>query len=301
MEHLNYHHLRLFWAVAKEGHLTRASAKLNLTPQTVSVQIRALEESVGEALFRRSGRRLVLTEAGQLAQGYAEEIFALGRDLQDCLRGQVTARPLKLHIGAAMVLPKLIVHRILEPALSLPQPIQVVCREGSTTELLSQLSIDRLDLVLSDSPIPATANVRAYNHLLGTSGVSLMAQSELASRLRPGFPASLDDAPVLLPSEDAVVRRDLDRWFDEREIQPKIIGEFEDSALMKIFGQAGEGVFAVPSVVSDSVARQYEVEELGRADGLIESFYAISAERRIRQEAVAAICEEARSTLFSVA
>lgn len=299
MEPLNYHHLRLFWAVAKEGHLTRASSKLELTPQTVSAQVRALEKAVGAELFRRSGRRLVLTEAGQLALGYAEEIFALGQDLQDCLGGEATDRPLKIHIGAAMVLPKLIVHRIVEPALGLPQSIQVVCREGSATELLAELSVDRLDLVLSDAPIPAQAKVRAYNHLLGSCEVSFMAHPALAARLRPGFPRSLHGAPVLLPSDDAVVRRDLDGWFDAREIQPSVVGEFQDSALMKIFGQAGEGFFAIPSVVTAEVASQYEVEEVGRADGLTESFYAISAERRIRQAAVAAICETARSTLFS--
>lgn len=299
MEQLNYHHLRLFWAVAKEGHLTRASSKLGLTPQTVSAQVRALEKAMGAPLFRRSGRRLVLTEAGQLAQGYAEEIFALGRDLQECVSGEATDRLLKIHIGAAMVLPKLIVHRLVEPALSLSQPIQVVCREGNATELLSQLSVDRLDLVLSDSPIPPQAKVRAYNHLLGSCGVSFMAHPELAARLRRGFPQSLHGAPVLLPSDDAVVRRDLDGWFDERGVQPSVVGEFQDSALLKIFGQAGEGFFAVPSVVTAEVSRQYEVEEVARADGLVEQFYAISAERRIRQTAVAAICEAARSTLFS--
>lgn len=299
MEPLNYHHLRLFWAVAREGHLSRASAKLHLTPQTVSAQVRSLEQSFGEPLFRRTGRRLVLTEAGQLVQGYADEIFSLGRELQDSLQGQASDRPLKIHIGAAMVLPKLIVHRIIEPALKLPQAIQVLCREGTATELLADLSVDRLDLVLSDSPIPAQAKVRAYNHLLGTCGVSFMAHPDLARRLRPGFPESLSGAPVLLPSDDAVVRRDLDGWFDKRGIQPSVVGEFEDSALLKIFGQAGEGFFAIPDVVIEEVSRQYEVEEIGRTEEVKESFYAISVERRIRQTAVAAICEAARSTLFS--
>jgi LysR family transcriptional activator of nhaA len=299
MKPLNYHHLRLFQAVAREGNLTRASAKLHLTPQTVSTQIRDLEASLGEQLFRRAGRALQLTDTGDAVLRYANEIFSLGQELQESLRGQPTGRPLRTLVGATDVLPKLIVHHLLEPALHLEQPIHIVCTEGSPTELLADLAVHRLDVVLSDSPIPRTARVKAYNHLLGTCGVTFMAHPDLARRLRKGFPSSLDGAPVLLPSDEAVVRHDLNEWFESCEVRPAIVGEFEDSALLKTFGHAGEGFFAIPSVVEDEVARQYEVEAIGRTEEVTESYYAISVERRVRHPAVAAICETARTELFS--
>ncbi len=299
METINYHHLRLFQAVAREGNLTHASERLYLTPQTVSTQVRDLEAAIGEQLFRRSGRRLFLTSAGEVALRYADEIFALGQELLETLRGQPTGRPLRVLVGAPEALPKIIVHRLIEPALDLEEPVQIVCRERSPTELLAELALHRLDVVFSDSPIPSTAKVRAYNHLLGSCGVSFMAHPRLAKRLRGDFPSSLDGAPVLLPSEDAVLRRDLDRWFEARSIRPAMVGEFEDSALLKSFGQAGEGFFAVPTVVEDEVARQYEVRSIGRTEEITESYYAISVERRVRHPAVVAICKAARTKLFS--
>ncbi|MFT5049369.1 MAG: LysR family transcriptional activator of nhaA [Chlamydiales bacterium] len=299
LEPLNYHHLRLFQAVAHDGNLTRASAKLHLRPQTVSTQVRDLEAAIGEPLFRRTGRRLILTDAGQLVLRYADDIFSLGRELQETLRGQPSGRPLKVTIGATDVLPKLIVHRIIEPALKLEQPVQIVCREGGTHELLADLAVHRLDVVLSDAPIPTKGAVRAYNHLLGSCGITFMASKALARRLRKGFPASLDGAPVLLPSDDFVVRRDLEWWFESQDVRPSILGEFEDSALLKSFGQAGEGFFAIPSVIADEVARQYEVEAFGQTEDVSESYYAISVERRVRHPAVVAICEAARTELFS--
>jgi len=299
MTTLNYHHLRLFQAVAREGNLTRASERLHLTPQTVSSQIRDLETAIGEQLFRRSGRRMFLTDAGQVALRYSGEIFSLGQELLETLRGQPTGRPVRIHVGAPDALPKLIVHRLLEPALHLDEPIHLFCREGSPAELLGDLAVHRLDVVLSDSPIPPMAKVRAYNHLLGTCGVTFMAEAELAEALRDDFPASVDGAPVLLPSEDAVLRRDLDGWFDQLGVRPMIVGEFEDSALLKSFGQAGEGFFAVPTVVEEEVARQYRVQAIARTEEVTESFYAISVERRVRHPAVVAICEAARTQLFS--
>ena len=299
METLNYHHLRLFQAVAREGHLTRASSRLHLTPQTVSSQIRDLEATIGEQLFRRSGRRLHLTDAGQVALRYTDEIFSLGQELLGTLRGQPSGRPFRVRVGAPEALPKLIVHRLIEPALHLEEPTQIFCREGSPTALLADLAVHRLDVVLADSPIPPMAKIRAYNHLLGTCGITFMARPALAKTLRKDFPASLDGAPVLLPSEDAVLRRDLDGWFDKLGIQPRIVGEFEDSALLKSFGQAGEGFFVVPTVVEDEVARQYQVEVIAKTEEVTESFYAISVERRVRHPAVAAICEAARTALFS--
>ena len=223
---LNYHHLRLFRAVAREGNLTRASRSLHLTPQTVSSQIRDLEASIGEQLFRRSGRRMLLTDAGQVALRYTDEIFSLGQELLETLRGQPSGRPLRIQVGAPEALPKIIVHRLLEPALHMEGPIQIFCREGSPTELLAELAVHRLDVVLSDTPIPPMAKVRAYNHLLGTCGITFMARSGMAKGLQARFPASLDGAPVLLPSEDAVLRRDLDRWFDKLGVRPVIVGEF---------------------------------------------------------------------------
>ena len=299
MDSLNYHHLRLFQAVAREGNLTRASAGLHLTPQTVSTQIRGLEKSMGEQLFHRTGRRLTLTESGQVALRFANEIFSMGQELLETLRGQPSGRPLKVVVGVPQALPKLIVHRLLEPALHLEQKIHFVCRESSPTEMLADLAVHRLDLVLSDSPIPPLARIRAYNHLLGTCGIAFMASPKMAKRLQGGFPGSLDGEPVLLPSEDALLRRDLDAWFGSLGIRPSIVGEFEDSALLKSFGQAGEGFFAVPSVMKEEVSRQYEVKVVAETEEVTESYYAISVERRVHHPAVVAICEAARTKLFS--
>lgn len=299
MKALNYHHLKLFWAVAREGNLTRASAGLHLTPQTVSGQIRTLEAALGEKLFRRSGRRLVLTEVGHVALRHADEIFSIGQELLETLRGQPTGQPLRLAVGVADVVPKLVAHRLLEPALQLGEQVRVVCREGKPEELLADLAVHRLDVVLSDGPIPPGVSVRAYNHRLGKCGVTFLAREDLAGRLREGFPASLDRAPVLLPCEGTVLRRELDAWFKGLGLRPSIVGEFEDSALLKVFGQAGVGFFAVPSVIEREAARQYEVQPIGVADEVTERFYAISVERRVRHPAVVAICRAARSELFA--
>ena len=299
MDNLNYHHLRLFWAVAREGNLTRASGKLHLTPQTVSTQIRDLEAALGENLFRRTGRRMVLTDVGHVTLRYADEIFAAGKELVETLRGQPTGRPLRLVVGVVDVLPKLVAYRLIEPALHLDEPVRIVCREGTPEKLLAELAVHGVDVVLSDGPIPPAMSVRAYNHQLGKCGVTFLARPDLARRLRDGFPRSLDGAPVLLPCEDAVLRRELDDWFNGQGVRPIIAGEFEDSALLKVLGQVGAGFFTVPTVIEDEVARQYEVEPIGATDDISERFYAISAERRVRHPAVAAICEAARSELFA--
>lgn len=299
METLNYHHLKLFWAVAREGNLTRASRKLCLTPQTVSGQIRVLEESLNEKLFRRSGRRLVLTEVGHVVMRYADDIFSTGRELLETLRGQPTGRPLRLSVGVADVVPKLVAHRLIEPAFRLDESIRIVCREGSPEKLLAELAVHGLDVVLLDGPIPPSVRVQAYNHELGRCGVTFMARADLADPLREGFPKSLDGAPVLLPGEDAVLRGELDGWFKGRGVRPVVVGEFDDSALLKVFGQAGAGFFAVPTVIEAEVVRQYEVQVIGATDDVSESFFAISVERRVRHPAVVAICEAARSQLFS--
>ena len=299
MESINYQHLRYFWAVARAGSLTRASEQLSLTPQTVSTQIRDLEKALGEKLFHRTGRRLVLTDVGQLVYRYADEIFSLGQELMETLQGRPSGRPLRLVVGVADVLPKLIAHRLIEPALQLEEPVQVVCREDRPEKLIAELAVHGLDVVLSDAPIPPGVKVRAYNHLLGECGVTFVASARLADTCRKKFPRSLERAPVLLPTENTVLRRALGQWFTEQGIHPMIAGEFEDSALLKVFGQAGVGIFAVPSAIEDEVERQYAVRQVGTADGVVERFYAISVERKVRHPAIAAICTSARTELFA--
>ncbi len=278
--------------------MTRASAQLHLAPQTVSTQIRDLEESLGEKLFLREGRRLVLTDVGNIVLRYADEVFSIGQELLETLRGQPSERSLRLVVGVASVLPKLIVHHLIEPTLHLERPVRVLCREGTPEQLLADLAIHRVDVVLSDAPLPPRVKVKAFNHHLGKCGVTFMAHPTLAKRLRHGFPKSLDGAPVLLPTEDAVVRGELNRWFREQDVRPIVAAEFEDSALLKIFGQQGVGFFAIPSVIEDEVAKQYDVQVIGRSDAVPENYYAISMERRVRHAGVVAICNMARSELF---
>jgi LysR family transcriptional activator of nhaA len=295
---LNYHHLRYFWAVARRGSLARASAELHLTPQTISTQIRELEASLDEQLFERQGRRMVLTEVGQLVYGYADEIFSAGQELIDTLRGHPTGRPIRLAVGIVDVLPKQVAHRLLEPALELGEPVRIVCREARAEALLAQLALHELDVILSDAPVPPGVQVRAFGHLLGECGVKLMASSRLALKYRRDFPRSLNGAPFLLPTENTNLRRGLERWFATRDISPNIVGEFEDAALLKAFGQAGAGIFPAPSVEEGDVRLRYRAQSIGEAEGLVERFYAISAERRIQHPAVAAICSSARTDLF---
>ncbi len=299
MESLNYNHLRYFWAIGRRGSLTQASRDLHLTPQTVSTQIQLLEDHLNVKLFNRTGRRLVLTEAGQIAFQFADEIFSLGQELADTLRGKVAGRSLRLFIGIADVIPKLVSERLIAPALALDETVRVMCRETDTKALLAELAVDRLDVVITDSQIPPTVRIRAFNHKLGECGVSFMVAERHANRYRRDFPRSLDNAPFLLPTDDTVLRHSLDRWFFKRAIRPQIIGEFQDSALLKAFGQTGTGVFAVPSVIEDEVRRQYKTQPIGVADGIVETFYAVSVERSIKHPAVAAICESARTDLFA--
>lgn len=299
MYRLNYQHLRYFWAVSRHGNLTRASAELHLTPQTVSSQIHDLEDGLGEKLFSRQGRRLVLTDIGRVVFRYADEIFSLGRELQDVIRGLPAGRPIHLAVGVADVLPKLIARHLIEPALRMEEPVHVICHEAGPERLLAELAIHGLDVVLTDAPIPPAVKIRAYNHLLGECGITFMASGTLASGLRKEFPGSLDGAPFLVPVRGTALRQELDGWFRARSIRPTIVGEFEDSALLKVFGQAGMGFFAVPSVVDDEVGSQYDVEPIGTAEGIVERFYAISVERKVRHPAVAAICDAARGDLFA--
>jgi len=295
---INYKHLHYFWVVAKEGGIARASERLHLTPQTISGQLSLLEENLGEALFNRVGRNLELTETGRLTLSYAEEIFALGGELEEVVRNLPHGRPLVFKVGVADVVPKSIAYRLLAPALQLPEPVRIVCRENNLEALLAELALHKIDLVIADSPIPHDINVRGFNHQLGECGISFFAAPQLAQTVSEDFPQSLRGAPILLPGEMTVAQSRLLKWFDKLHIHPRIVGEFDDSALMKAFGQAGVGIFIAPTPIAAEVEKQYGVVVIGQTDEVREQFYAISVERKITHPAVAAITETAREWLF---
>ncbi len=298
VEWLNYHHLLYFYLVAREGGLLPASEKLRLAQSTVSGQIRALEEALGEKLFVRSGRRLVMTEIGRHVFRYAEEIFSLGQELQDSLKGRPGGRPIALNVGVADAVPKLVAQRILEPALRLPEAVRLVCREGKPERLLAELAVYGLDVILSDAPIPPSVRIRAFSHVLGECGIVFFGVAALAEAHRRQFPRSLDGAPMLLPTENTALRRSLDQWFAKEGVRPRVVGEFDDSALLKVFGQSGAGIFPAHSVIAEEVRRQHQVQPIGRTDEVRERFYAISVERRLKHPAVVALTAEARAKLF---
>jgi LysR family transcriptional activator of nhaA len=299
MSNLNLKHLRYFWAVAANGSIARASEILHLTPQTISGQLRELEEQLDVKLFQKSGRNLVLTDTGRVVFSYADEMFRLGDELQDVLEGRIPGAALTLTVGVAMVVPKLLAYRVLEPVLRMPDPVHLVCQEAPLADLLADLSVHKLDLVLADSPISPALNIRAYNHLLGESGISFFAVQAKARKYAARFPRSLDGTPMLMPTASSALRRMLEQWFERQEIKPLLVAEFEDRALMKAFGEADAGVFTSPTAVEDDVAAKYGVRVIGRTDAIKERFYAISSERRIKHPAVSAITETARSELFS--
>ncbi len=298
MEWLNYHHLLYFWTVAREGSIARACERLHLTQPTISMQLRQLEKSLGTPMFERQGRSLVLTDAGRVVYRYADEIFALGRELQDTVKGRPTGRPVRLAVGVADAIPKLVAYHLLEPALRLEEPLQMVCLEGKPERLLADLALNTLDIVLSDAPLSPGAKVRAFSHQLGECGVSVMGTDPLAAAHCDPFPAALQGAPFLLPTDSSTLRRGLDHWFDVHGLRPRVVAEFEDSALEKAFGQGGVGLFVVPTVIESEVARQYNVACVGRIDAVRARFYAITPERKIKHPAVRAISEAARLELF---
>jgi LysR family transcriptional activator of nhaA len=299
MEWLNYHHLYYFWAVMQEGSLTAASKRLRLAPSTVSVQVGQLEEALGGKLFHRVGRGLEPTDLGRMVFRYADEIFSLGREMMDTIRGRPVVGRLSLKVGIVDVLPKLIVRKILQPVFNLPEPVHLVCYENKEEKLLAELAMHQLDVVLTDSPVRRGLNIKAYNHFLGECGVTFFAVRKIANPFRRGFPKSLDMAPMLLPLEMTAVRQSLERWFESLNIKPMIAGEFEDSALMKEFGQKGDGIFAAPFVVEKQIQSKYDVDVVGRTDAVRERFYAISFERIIKHPAVTAISAAARQSLFT--
>ncbi len=298
MEWLNYHHLLYFWVVAKEGSIAKASEELRLAQPTISGQIHALEEALGEKLFNRVGRGLTLTDMGRVVYRYAEEIFSLGRELMDTVKDRPSGRPIRLQVGIANVVPKLIAHRILEPALRLDQKVRVMVREDTSEALLAQLATHGLDLVISDSTL-GNVKVKAYSHLLGESGVTFFASPNLAKKFRKRFPQSLDGADLLLPSDNTSVRRALDTWFESQGLRPVIVGEFDDTALMTTFGQNADGIFPAATALEREVQKQYGVQVIGRTDAVRERYFAISAERKLKNPAVIAITEGARKGLFA--
>ena len=299
MRHLNYNHLKYFREVAHLGSIKKAAETLHLTPQTISGQLRQLEETIGQPLFDRVGRRLVVSEMGHLVLEYADEIFSIGLELSQVVRGFKSVGPSVLGIGIVNSMPKLIAERILTPSLSADDPIRIRCHEASLEQLLSELSVHKLDLVLSDQPMPPGLSLRAYNHNLGESGLSFFSLKKHARSYRNNFPDSLHDAPMLLPSRHSALRRRLDEWFDKHQITPQIVGEFDDSALMKVFGQSGAGLFAAPTVIEEEVCKMYGTTCIGRAPDIAEQFYAISPERRIKHPSVVQILKSARSELFT--
>lgn len=299
MDWLNYHHLRYFWMAAKEGSLARAAASLHVSQPSISEQIRELERALGETLFRREGRRNVLTDTGQLVFGYAEQIFALGRELTNAVKQGPSAKTLRLDVGVTDSLPKLAANEILKPVFSMPQAIHVVCREGKMEDLLAQLAAHRLDVVLSDEPASSSTNFKTFNHLLGETGTVICAEKKLGAKLKRGFPKSLQDAPALLPAGNTSLRRALDTWFREHHIEPRVVAEFEDLALMKVMAAEGRGFIALPVVALEDAVARYRYQVVGKADTCRVRFHAITAERRIEHPAVALITSKARVMLHA--
>ncbi len=299
MRHLNYNHLQYFWTVVRKGSIAKASETLHLTPQTISGQLKLLEDSVGHALFHRVGRGLVPSEMGQVVYQYADEIFSLGAELAQRVKSGDEGVPLSLNVGVVNSIAKLISYRIVQPALDAEEGLKVVCNEGRLETLLADLAIHKLDIVISDRPIPTGLNVRAFNHALGQSPIAFFAQPRTAIHAVKKFPRSLHQAPMLMPVETNALRQGLDDWFDQIDVSPKIVAEFDDSALLKAFGEAGTGIFPAPAAITEEVERMYHVRRIGIADGVTESYYAISPERKIKHPAVASITEVARTKLFS--
>ncbi|HMP81514.1 MAG TPA: transcriptional activator NhaR [Verrucomicrobiota bacterium] len=289
MEWLNYHHLRYFYVVAKEGSLSRAAAKLHVSQPSISEQIRELENALGEKLFRRDGRNNKLTDTGQVVFNYAEEIFTLGRELMSTVKQRPGLRALRLNVGVGDSFPKLVTNEILKPVFAMPQSVHVVCREGKMEDLLAQLAAHRLDLVLTDEPAPSSANIKVFSHTLGESSVTLCAEAALAARLKQNFPQSLNAAPALLPAENTALRRALETWFRAQKVRPKVVAEFEDLALMKVMAAEGRGFIAIPTVALKEAVTRYQFRSLGQATSCRIHFHAITAERRIVHPAVSLI------------
>lgn len=301
MATINFKHLRYFWAVAKSGSIARASSQLHVTPQSISSQLAELEGALGTGLFRRAGRGLELTDVGRRIVTYAEEIFGLEDELLAVVReqGLRTAHPFR--VGIADSVPKSLTYRVVEPALHMEEAVRLYCKEGRLVSLLADLSVHRLDMVIADRTMPADVKVRAYSHLLGSSDVTVFGAETLVQTLKGMFPALLDNAPFLLPGEEVAIRPALEQWFDSQRVRPRIVGEFDDSALLKAFGQGGAGLFVAPTAIAGYVCRQYEVRAVGRIESVIEQLYAITTERRMQHPAAVAISQAASRDVFGAA
>jgi len=299
MSALNFKHLRYFWMVARTGSIARAAEQLHLTPQSISGQLSDFAESLGVELFRRNGRKLELTDTGRRILRHAEDIFSTGDELLEIVRDQSRTSTTTFRVGCADSVSKLIACRLVEPALSLDQPLRMICREGRLASLLADLAVHRLDLIIADRPMPAHLSVRGFNHLLGESGMTVFGTAALTATLPGEFPACLDGAPLLLPGEDYAIYGRLLQWLGENKLHPRIVGEFDDSAMMQAFGQSGAGLFFAPTVIARQVCEQYAVVALGQVDSLVEQVYAITTERRLRHPATVAISQNARRELFA--
>jgi LysR family transcriptional activator of nhaA len=297
---LNYHHLLYFWAVVREGGISKAAEKLRLSQPTISAQIKTLEAALGERLFQRQGRTLVLTDVGRVVERYATEIFTAGSELLETLKRRPSGRALRLAVGVANAVPKLVVYGLLRPAVESVESVQITCTEGDPEQLLARLAIHALDVVISDTPPPPHVRIKVFNHLLGESGTTFFAGGLLARRLRMRFPRSLDGAPMLLPTLNTSVRRALEQWFEAEDVRPVVAGEFEDPALLNTFGERGDAVFAAPTAIEAEILRGRRVGVVGRTSVVRERYYAISAERRLTHPAVAAITSAARTEMFGV-
>ena len=294
LQDLNFLHLFYFWMVVRHGSITAACSRLHLTQPTISTQIRKLEKSLGHELFSRSGRELELTDVGKSVFEYAEDMFAVGREMLGALRGVPSNRALRLHVGVPMVMPKLITYHLLEPILHFPQPLQIVCQEAPLDDLVADLMRHQHDVILSDTPIPSNKRVRSYSHPLGSCGIAICASPELAARLQRRFPKSIDGAPMLLPAANTELRRLIDGWLDDQGLSPRIVAEINDSALLQVFGHGGAGIFPIPAAVLNDVKRQLNVELVGHLDNLTLHFYAITLQRKLTHPAVAAISAAAK-------
>jgi len=297
VEWLNYHHLRYFWVVAREGSLARAAARLHVSQPSISEQIKALEDALGEKLFRRDGRQNVLTDVGQLVLEYASEIFTLGDEMLSSVKGRATGRTLRLHVGVVDSLPKLLANTFLQPVFAMNRPVHVICREGKLEDLIVQLTTHRLDVLLSDEPAGGSLAARTSNHPLGESTLTFCAAPALAHALQPRFPQSLHEAPALLPASSTSSGRSLAKWFASIDIRPSILAEFEDLALMKTLAADGKGFIALPTVALEEARTQYGFVAIGTAKDCRERFYAVTAERRIHHPAVVEITRRAQESL----
>jgi LysR family transcriptional activator of nhaA len=296
---MNFKHLHYFWVTARAGGIMRAGEQLHTTPQTLSGQIKLLEDWLGRKLFRKNGRNLELTEDGHLALGYADQIFSLGAELETAVRqAHGGKRVLEFRVGVADSVSKTVAYRLLEPALVVPEPVRLICSEGKLPDLVAQLALNRLDLVLADEPMSKRISVKAFNHPLGRTTMSFFCTPTLKMQLHGAFPACLNDTPMLIAGAQASVRQQLEGWLTRHQIHPRIIGEFDDGALMKAFGRQGRGVFMAPTATEAETIAQFGVEVIGRSDELVEEFYAVSVERRITHPCVVAMTDAARGQLF---